>query len=468
MKINVILMAGGSGSRLWPISRSLLPKQFLKIGGNLTMLQETINRVKDIEVQSFNVICNEEHRFFVSEQLAEINVKAKIILEPFGRNTGPAISLAAFEMPKEDSLMLVLSADHYIRNIDTFIGAIKNSIDIAKSGKLVTFGIVPSEPHIGYGYIKTGKPIGKSFEIESFTEKPSSEIAHKYFKDQSYLWNSGMFLFTKDTYLSELKKYSPSIFYSCQKAISNKQIDNDFIRIDKDLFETCISESIDYAVMEKTKNAAVTPLDAGWSDIGSWSSLYDITDKDEDNNCRVGDIITSKTTNSYIHAENQLIATVGIDNLVIVSTKDSILVANKSEVESIKEVVSLLKKSNREEWKLHREVLRPWGKYDSIANGDNFQVKVIDVKPGAKLSLQLHHKRAEHWIVVKGIARVTKGEKVFDLNENESTFIPLGETHSLENATNDELKIIEVQSGTYFGEDDIVRFEDVYGRIAKK
>jgi len=459
-------MAGGSGSRLWPLSRASHPKQFLSLYDNTTMLQCTIKRLKDLDIQSSVTICNEEHRFFVAEQLREINKLGSIILEPVGRNTAPAIALAALSV-KDDPLLLVLPADHVIKDDDAFTRTVSSAIPLAESGKLVTFGIEPNEPHTGYGYIKRGEQKDAGFTIDQFVEKPSVALAQDFVSSGNYYWNSGIFLFKASKYLDELKCYQPDIYKACESSMADTQKDLDFLRVDKLKFKSCPSESIDYAVMEKTKDALVVPLDAGWNDIGSWSSLWDISEKDGNGNVTYGDVMLHSSNNSYVRTDGKLVAAIGVDDLVIVSTKDVLMVSHKDSVQDIKFMVDKLKTSSRNEWKLHREVYRPWGKYDLIDTGEHYQAKRITVKPGAKLSVQMHNHRAEHWIVVSGEARVTNGDKTFLLSENESTYIPVGVVHSLENPGKEELKLIEIQSGSYLSEDDIVRFEDIYDRLSK-
>jgi mannose-1-phosphate guanylyltransferase len=461
-----VIMAGGSGTRLWPLSRATHPKQFLTLHGEDTMLQATVKRLSGLDIQASITICNEEHRFFVAEQLREIDKLGPIILEPVGRNTAPAIALAALTA-KDDPLLLVLAADHVMQDEDAFREAVIRAIPLAEAGKLVTFGIVPSAPHTGYGYIKRGKDIGEGFEVDAFVEKPSSDVAQDYFSSGDYYWNSGMFLFRASNYLEELKKFRPDILEQCQESVLDVKTDLDFLRIDKDMFESCPAESVDYAVMEKTAHAVVVPMDAGWSDIGSWSSLWDISEKDSEGNATHGDVILRETRNSYVRTDSKLVAVIGVDNLVVVSTKDALMVAHKDSVQDVKMITDSLRAQARSEWQLSREVYRPWGKYDSIDSGDRYQAKRITVKPGAKLSVQMHHHRAEHWVVVSGTALVTNGDKTFLLSENESTYIPIGVVHALENPGKVELELIEVQSGSYLGEDDIVRFDDVYGRVAR-
>ncbi|GAW97803.1 MULTISPECIES: mannose-1-phosphate guanylyltransferase/mannose-6-phosphate isomerase [Colwellia] len=466
MKLIPVIMAGGSGSRLWPMSRSQYPKQLLKLTSDKSMLQETAQRIVPLTKQAPLVICNEDHRFIVAEQLKEQDQLGKIILEPVGRNTAPAIALAALQIAKEDpeALMLVLAADHVIKNQQAFILSVNKAVAQAQNNTLVTFGIVPDQAETGYGYIKRGEQQGDCFTVDKFVEKPDKETAQAYLDSGDYYWNSGMFVFKASTYLSELEKYQPEILSACQQAMQHTTPDCDFIRVDKTAFEACPDDSIDYAVMEKTSLALVVPMDAEWSDVGSWSALWDISEKDSNNNATRGDVLIHNSSNNYINAEQRLVAVVGVSNLVIVETKDAILVADKSQVQHVKKIVEQLKAANRPEHKIHREVYRPWGKYDSIDNGKRYQVKRITVKPGEKLSIQMHHHRAEHWIVVSGTAKVTNGDKTFLLTENESTYIPIGVVHALENPGKLPLEMIEVQSGSYLGEDDIVRFEDRYGR----
>lgn len=466
-----VIMAGGNGSRLWPLSRELYPKQFLTVSGELSMLQQTAARLTGMEHHAPLLICNEEHRFIAAEQIRLGGFShSGIILEPVGRNTAPAIALAALQALKhskkdEEPLLLVLAADHLIENTLEFQKSVNKALQFALDDKLVTFGVVPITPETGYGYIKAGEPIGDAFRVEQFVEKPDLNTAQGYLASGDYYWNSGMFLFKASRYLEELKKYSPEILFACEKAMQSSVPDMDFIRVDKEAFQHCPDDSIDYAVMEKTTSSIVVPMDAGWSDVGSWSALWKVSEKDENNNVVKGDVIAVNSTKNYLHSENKLIAVVGIDNLVVVETKDAILVAHKEQVQDVKTIVNHLKAVGRTEHKIHREVYRPWGKYDSLDVGNRDQVKRITVKPGAKLSIQMHHHRAEHWIVVSGTAKVTNGDKIILLTENESTYIPIGQVHSLENPGVLPLELIEVQSGSYLGEDDIVRFEDRYGRI---
>jgi mannose-1-phosphate guanylyltransferase len=463
-------MAGGSGSRLWPSSRALFPKQFLSVAGKDTMLQATFSRVMGLLNSSTSVICNEEHRFIVAQQAQELKFGlASIILEPEGRNTAPAIALAAFDAmesnPSVAPLLLVMAADHVIEDVAAFHAAVEVAKVQAEAGRVVTFGIVPESAHTGYGYIQRGAGSGASaYAVSRFVEKPDADTAQAYLDDGSYYWNSGMFLFAADVYLNELKAFRPDIYAACEEAFANRQRDKDFLRIDAEAFMACPDESIDYAVMEKTDKAVVVPLAAGWSDVGAWSSLWEIGDQDAAGNVSSGDVLSYNTTNSYIRAEHRLVATVGLENVVVVETNDAVLVAAKDQVQDVKKIVEALKAQNRSELSQHRHVYRPWGVYDSIDNGERYQVKRITVKPGAKLSVQMHHHRAEHWIVVSGTAKVTNGDKEIMLTENQSTYIPVGVVHALENPGVIPLELIEVQSGSYLGEDDIVRFEDRYGR----
>ena len=462
-KIKAVIMAGGSGTRLWPLSRATHPKQFLALNGEETMLQATVKRLSDLNITSSFTLCNEEHRFFVAEQMRQIGKLSSIILEPEGRNTAPALALAAL-LSHEDDLLLVLAADHVIQNNELFVQTVKEAVPLAELGKLVTFGVVAGTPHTGYGYIKKGQKVGVGFDVCEFVEKPSIELAQEYVNSGDYFWNSGMFLVKASLFLNELSKFSPDIYEACQMAVAQVKVDRDFIRMNKEKFLECPSKSIDYAIMEKTNTAVVVPMDVGWSDIGSWSSLWDLSEKDCSGNATYGDVVLHGSRNSYIRTDGMLVAAIGVDNLVLVATKDVIMVAHKDSVQNVKIITQALEADARVEWALNREVYRPWGKFDTIDRGERYQVKRITVKPGAKLSVQMHHHRAEHWVVVSGTARVTNGEEVFLLSENESTYIPIGVVHALENPGKVDLELIEVQSGRYLGEDDIVRFKDRYGR----
>ena len=462
--IKAVIMAGGSGTRLWPLSRAGHPKQFLPLYGEDTLLQATVKRLDNLNIQSSITICNEEHRFFVAEQLREINKLGSIILEPEGKNTAPAIALASLASIEEDPLLLVLAADHVIQDKAAFTAAITNAVPIAESGKLVTFGIVPKEPHTGYGYIKLGDSLHEGYVVDRFVEKPTPGLAKEYLDSGDFLWNSGMFLFKASRYLEELEKHRPEIYKACHASMSGVTADNDFLRVDRAAFHACPSESVDFAVMENTSDAVVIPMDAGWSDIGSWSSLWEVSEKDENGNAHVGDVLLEDCSNSYIRSDDKLVSAIGLDDLVVISTKDVLLVAHKDSVQKVKIVAEQLKVLNRPEWKLHRQVSRPWGKYDSIDSDDGYQVKKLTVSPGAKLSVQMHYHRSEHWVVVSGKARIHYGDKSFDLNVNESTYHGKEVMHALENIGEVPLELIEVQVGDYLGEDDIVRFSDVYGR----
>ncbi|WP_297791953.1 mannose-1-phosphate guanylyltransferase/mannose-6-phosphate isomerase [uncultured Marinobacter sp.] len=464
-----VVMAGGTGSRLWPLSRQLNPKQFLALTDeNQTMLQATVSRLDGITVANPVLICNEEHRFLAAEQMRAIGrEQSRIILEPVGRNTAPAIALAAMVLQEagDDPLMLVLAADHLIEDVAAFHQSIEQAIPLAEEGKLVTFGIVPVKAETGYGYIQQGAGLaGGGAAVKAFVEKPDEETARQYLASGDYLWNSGMFLFRASRYLDELKAHRPDIYEACKAALADSSQDLHFSRVNAKAFAACPDESIDYAVMENTADAAVVPLEAGWSDIGSWSALWEVSAKDDSGNSVTGDVITEETSNTLVRADHRLVATLGVDDLVVIETKDAVLVAHKDKVQDVKKVVQAIKSDGRHEHMNHREVYRPWGVYDSVDHGTRYQVKRITVKPGAKLSVQMHHHRAEHWIVVSGTAKVTNGEKSYLVTENQSTYIPVGQVHALENPGVIDLELIEVQSGSYLGEDDIVRLEDRYGR----
>jgi mannose-1-phosphate guanylyltransferase/mannose-6-phosphate isomerase len=463
-----VILSGGAGTRLWPLSREMYPKQLLALTGERTMLQETALRLAGIAGAGEPiVVCNEGHRFTVAEQLRTVGIRpCAILLEPVGRNTAPAVALAALKAVAIDphATLIVAPADHVIRDARRFQQAAKVAADLAGNGKLVTFGIVAHAPETGYGYIRRGEGEGPSYPVAQFIEKPPLDVAQQFIASGDYFWNSGMFVFKASRYLAELAAFAPDILDASKAAFEAAKTDLDFMRIDKAAFEKCRSDSIDYAVMEKTRDAVVLPLDAGWSDVGSWSSLCDALPADEEGNVLQGDVLVHDTHDCYVHSTSRLVAAVGMDDHIIVETKDAILVAPKDRVGDVKDLVAKMKKSGRSESSLHREVFRPWGSYDSLDNGDRFQVKRLSVKPGGVLSLQMHHHRAEHWIVVQGTARVTCNDKTFLLSENESTFIPVGATHRIENPGKVALHIVEVQSGSYLGEDDIVRFEDNYGR----
>lgn len=464
-----IILAGGIGSRLWPKSRAALPKQFLSLASQNTMLQETVIRLPEYKVKPPIIVCNEKHRFLAAEQLKTASIDYdKIILEPFGRNTAAAIALAALREidSGKDSTLLVLSADHSIENTEAFHAALSKGEILANSNKLVTFGVPPRHPHTDYGYIKCGKKIDSyGFEVDKFFEKPNTSKANEFYKSEQYYWNSGIFMFKASVYLNELKSYRPKIYEHCHEAMSQTKQDLSFLRIDSDAFQKCPSESIDCAVMENTKSACVVPMDADWNDVGSWESLWETSKtKDQDGNVCVGDVIMTNSHNNYVNSEGRLISVIGLNDIVVIETKDAVLVAQKDKVQDIKLVVDQLKSEKRQEYEFHREVFRPWGSYDSIDQGKRYQVKRIKVSPGEKLSVQMHHHRAEHWIVVSGTASVTIGDTTKLVSENESVYIPVGEIHALENPGQITLELIEVQSGSYLGEDDIVRFSDRYGR----
>lgn len=468
-----VILAGGSGTRLWPLSREHYPKQLLPLVGDKTLFQDTVLRLKGIpEISAPLVICNENHRFIIAEQLQEIGLEnAKLILEPIGRNTAPAVAIAALQALEMDdkASLLVLPADHIIDKVDVFIEAVQVGKSFTKD-KLITFGVVPQSAEIGYGYIKKGGLVAKTggvsntYELAKFVEKPDADTANTYLKSGDYFWNSGMFMFKAERYLNELKQHAPNIHSACSKAFDGRLEESDFTRLDAQVFESCPSDSIDYAVMEKAKDAVVISLDANWNDVGAWSALWDVEQKSKEGNVIAGDVYAIDVRNSYLNSTGRLIAAIGLENCIVVETDDAVLVASKDKVKNIKEVVNQLRADNREEVLLHRKVYRPWGSYESIAKDQRFQVKLINVKPGAALSLQKHHHRAEHWVVVSGTALITRGDEKFALTENQSTYIPLGVVHRMENPGKIPLSIIEIQSGSYLGEDDIVRLEDKYGR----
>ncbi|EKO3680653.1 mannose-1-phosphate guanylyltransferase/mannose-6-phosphate isomerase [Vibrio metschnikovii] len=457
-----VIMAGGSGTRLWPMSRTHYPKQFLSLANDTSMLQDTILRLEGIEHEPVSLICNEEHRFLVAEQLRTSHFEhSGIILEPFGRNTAPAVALAALHAIEDgqDPILLVLAADHLIKHDEAFRKTVEMALPLAESGKLVTFGIVPTKPETGYGYIRSGSKLDKkeAYKVDAFVEKPSLPVAKQYLEEGGYYWNSGMFMFSASRYLQELEKFRPDILSSVKSAYAGAHRDLDFIRLNEDAFATCPDESIDYAVMEKTSDAVVVPMDAGWSDVGTWSSLWEVSEKDEQNNVLRGDVLADSTERCYINSTNRLIATVGVEDLVIVDTKDALLVAHRDKVQDVKNIVSNLKAEDRSEFQHHREVYRPWGMHDHIADGERYHVKKVVVKPGQKTAMQMHYHRSEHWVVVSGTAKVHRGTETHIIAENESIYIPVGTEHCFENPGKLPLEIIEVRTGGYLAEDDIFR-----------
>lgn len=468
--ITPVVLSGGSGTRLWPLSRKSHPKQLLPLLNQTSLLQDTINRLDGLsDIDHAVIICNEDYRFMVAEQVHATRIDASaIILEPVGRNTAPAIALAAFNtlQTDEEAVLLVLPADHDIQKVSAFHQAINVGLQQARKDHFVTFGIVPDAPETGFGYIKAASSVtvNEVSAIEKFVEKPDVQTAEQYLQEGGYYWNSGMFMFKASQYLQALKEFAPEIYSASKAAMDTAIRDMDFVRVGVDAFKNCPSDSIDYAVMEKVSNAVVIPVDIGWSDVGSWSALHEIGEQDENNNIIIGDTRCVSTSNCYVRAENKLVTTLGLEDIIIVDTEDALLVANKNNVQDIKQIVESLTEDNRDEVVLHKRVCRPWGCFQGIDQAERFQVKRITVNPGAILSLQLHHHRAEHWVIVSGTAKVTKGEEEFILSENESIYIPLGTKHRLENIGQIPLELIEVQTGSYLGEDDIVRFEDVYGR----
>ncbi len=460
-----VILSGGSGTRLWPLSRESYPKQFLPLVEDISMLQATWRRVAPLAGRRPIVVANQEHRFMAAQQLREMGAEpSAILLEPVGRNTAPAIAVAALEAMRdgEDALLLVLPSDHVIRDEAAFHAVVQAALPAAREGRLVTFGIVPTAPETGYGYIQAAAGEGVR-AVAQFVEKPDRQTAERYLASGAYFWNSGMFLFRASRYLQELQRWQPTMLAACRQALDEARRDTDFVRLQAERFATCPSDSIDYAVMEKTDAAAVIALDAGWNDVGSWAALWEATPQDAEGNAHHGDVIALNCRNTYAHA-SRLVAMIGLDDVVVVDTDDALLIAHRDQVQQVKDVVGKIKGSGRTHAVTHRKVYRPWGAYDSIDNGERFQVKRITVKPGGALSLQMHHHRAEHWIVVSGTAKVTRGDETILLAENQSTYIPLGVVHRLENPGRLPLELIEVQSGSYLGEDDIVRFEDVYGR----
>jgi len=461
-----VILAGGSGTRLWPLSRRHYAKQYLKLGGLHTMLQETIVRIEGQAHLPPLLVCNEETRFLAAEQVRQLGIQASILLEPAGRNTAPAIALAALEAQAtgDDPVLLIMPADHKIQDSKAFVAAVQAGQSLAAHGKLVTFGITPTHPETEYGYIRAGAPIGPAFMVDAFVEKPDEKTAEGYLNAGGFYWNSGIFMFRASCYLEALGKHRPDILSACEAAFKGREADLDFLRFEREAFLSCPEDSIDYAVMEKTENSVVVPLDAGWSDIGSWAALWQASPKNSTENCEIGDVVSHESTGNYINAQSRLVTAVGCENMVIVETKDAVFVAPKARVNEIDGLIKQLKTDQRVEMDYHREVYRPWGKYDCIDSSARYRVKRITVDPGAKLSVQKHFHRAEHWVVVKGTAKVTKGDSEFIISENESIYLPLGVVHALENPGLIPLELIEIQTGSYFGEDDIVRIEDRYGR----
>ena len=465
---NPVLLCGGVGSRLWPVSREARPKQYLNLIGEQSMFQQTLARLDGLPLASPIVVCNEQHRFLVAEQLRQLDIGSpSIVLEPAGRNTAPAIAIAAIDaMAKDpDAVLLVLPADHYIADVEALQSAINEALTIVNEGRLITFGLIPNRPETGYGYIRCGDGLSGSIsELAEFVEKPDLATAQTYLESGDYVWNSGMFMFRADAYCEALATHQPEMLNVCCEAMAAASIDMDFVRPDPELFASCPSDSIDYAVMEKTDRGAVVSLDCGWSDIGAWSALWEAGAPDVDGNVAVGDVVLDNSRNSYVRSQSRLVTATGVDDLVIVETADAVMVVDRHSVQDVKNIVKALKDLGRSEADSHHRVFRPWGSYESLVSADGFQVKRIIVNPGHRLSLQMHHHRTEHWVVVRGVAEVVNGEETFLLREDQSTYIPIGAKHRLSNLGDVPLELIEVQSGSYLGEDDIIRFEDVYGR----
>jgi mannose-1-phosphate guanylyltransferase/mannose-6-phosphate isomerase len=466
-----VILSGGSGTRLWPLSRAGYPKQFLPLFDHLSLFQTTLKRLKGIKDSApALIVSNESHRFIIAEQARNLKINLSgIVLEPAPRNTAPAIALAALKLIKEgksNDLILALPSDHVFSDEKAFHAAVNLAKVSASEGKLVTFGIKPNKPETGYGYIEVDEilPNG-SYHIKKFVEKPDLKTAETYVKEGRYYWNSGMFLFKASVFIDELKKFNPAIVEACQRSIDKAKPDLDFYRVDKEAFESSPSDSIDYAVMEKTSNAVMVPLDAGWNDVGAWPAVWELQDKDGDGNAGRGDYLTEASSNNYIHAEHRLVTLLGVKDLIVIETSDAIMVAHRDKSQDVKKIVDELNKQKRTEGTTHRKIYRPWGSYDAIDAGSRFQVKRITVKPGEKLSLQMHHHRTEHWVVVSGTAKVRIGENTHLAAENESVYIPIATVHSLENPGKVNLELIEIQTGSYLGEDDIVRLDDKYGRV---
>ena len=464
MTLFPVILSGGSGTRLWPLSREQHPKQLLSFGEQYSLLQKTASRLDGMrDVAAPLIVCNREYRFIVAEQLRQIKKeRPRLLLEPFGRNTAPALTLAALALRDEtDAVMMVMPADHVIANTAALHAAIASALPLAAAGNIVTFGIVPDVPETGYGYIRAGK----DFAVREFVEKPDAATAQRYLDSGEYFWNSGMFLLTSAVWLAEVARLQPAMLQACTEAFERGRLDDVFLHVDESAFERCPGDSIDYAVMEKTERAAVVPLDCGWSDVGAWAAVQRMLPKDREGNATVGDVVTIDTTNSLLMAHGRLLAVVGLKDVVVVETADAVLVAHKDRTQDVKKLVESLRGQDRDQHKQHRKVYRPWGSYETMDVGPRFQVKRITVKPKAALSSQMHHHRAEHWVVVRGTAKVTRGDDTYLVGENESTFIPLGTKHRLENPGAIPLEMIEVQSGPYLGEDDIVRFDDQYNRV---
>lgn len=464
--IKPIILCGGSGSRLWPLSRELYPKQFLALAGETTLFQDTVIRAAALEGRLPPLtICNLEHRFIVAEQLRALGVEGEIVLEPAGRNTAPAIAVAALMCLEQDPLLLALPADHLISPQEAFAAAVAHAVPLAGDGALVAFGIAPTDPKTGYGYIRRGAPRGAGFDIAAFVEKPEEDRAREMIASGNHYWNSGIFMFRASVLVSQLQRHAPDILEACRTAVAESARDLEFVRLEKESFIACPADSIDYALMEKTDQGAVVPMEAHWNDLGSWSALFDAREKDESGNAVTGDVLVQDSRGCYLHSRDKLLAAVGVEDLIAVVTSDAVLIAHKTKTQLVRQLVTRLRQSQRGEALVHSKVYRPWGHYETTDLDDRFQVKRITVKPGHMLSLQKHHHRAEHWIVVRGTAEIINGDKRMLLSEDQSTYIPIGNVHRLGNPGKIPLEIIEVQTGPYLGEDDIVRLEDVYDRL---